>query len=531
MTFTLKNGMIYDGTGASPVQGNVVIEGDRIVAVGPDASASGTVIDVEGRAVAPGFIDMHSHCDLVNMSDPQLAPKLMQGVTLELLGQDGLSEAPIKESDVPLWRRHLSGLNGDPELPWDWRTFGEYLDRCEGAATNVAAMVGHGTVRLHAMGMDNRAPTDKELERMGQLVNESIRQGAIGFSTGLIYSPCVYSDTEEMISIGEIVASHGSFMVYHMRYEGEEILKGMEEVFRIARESGAACHISHFKARGKLAFGLSEDMIGAVEQARGQGLDITADQYPYTAGSTMLAALLPPWAHAEGIDQLNHWLRDSRVKDAMRRDMMEGREDWESNVIATGYDNIRISGVKTEENAWCVGKSLEEIAEQWGIEPFEATIRLLLDEDHEVSMILFAMDEDDVRNLIVQPWLMHCSDGLMGGTPHPRTYGTFPRVLGHYSRDEGLMPLESAVHKMTGLSAWRLGLPDRGVLKAGNFADVTVFDPNTVIDRATYDNPTVHPDGIEQVIVNGVHAVRDGKATGEFAGRVLRRQDRAPGTR
>jgi N-acyl-D-amino-acid deacylase len=531
MAFTLKNGMVYDGTGAQAVRGNVVVDGDRIVAAGPDVQPSGDEIDVEGKAVAPGFIDMHSHSDLVCMSDPQLAPKLMQGVTLELLGQDGLSEAPIKEEDVPLWRRHLSGLNGDPELPWDWRTFGEYLDRCEGAATNVAAMVGHGTVRLRAMGMENRPPTIAELEYMRQLVDQSIRDGAIGFSTGLIYSPCVYSETEEMISIGQVVARHGSFMVYHMRYEGEEILTGMEEVFRIARESGAACHISHFKARGVQAFGKSTEMIDAVEKARGSGLDITADQYPYTAGSTMLAALLPPWAHAEGIRTLNRWLKDSRMKDLMRKDMLEGREDWESNVVATGWENIRISGVKTEKNAGVVGKTLQQISDEWGIEPFEVTVKLLVEEDHEISMILFAMDEDDVRNLIVQPWLMHCSDGLMGGTPHPRTYGTFPRVLGHYARDEALMPLESAVHKMTGLSAWRLGLPGRGELKAGKFADITVFDPNTIIDRATYDNPTVHPDGIEQVIVNGVHAVRDGRMTGNLPGRVLRREVRAPGTR
>jgi N-acyl-D-amino-acid deacylase len=531
MTFTLKNGTIYDGTGAPGVLGNVVVDGDRIAAVGPDAGESGEVIEVDGLAVAPGFIDMHSHCDLVCMSDPLIAPKLMQGVTLELLGQDGLSEAPIREEHIPLWRRHLSGLNGDPELPWDWRSFGEYLERCEGASTNVAAMVGHGTVRLHAMGMDNREPAPDELERMRQLVDEAIEQGAIGFSTGLIYSPCVYGDTEELISIGEIVARHGSFMVYHMRYEGEAILTGMDEVFRIAKESGAACHISHFKARGKQAWGKSPEMINAVEKARSSGLDITADQYPYTAGSTMLAALLPPWAHAEGIATLNRWLRDSMKKDQMRNDMVHGRDDWESTVIATGWENILISGVKTEKNSWVIGKSLEEIARTWGIEPFESVVRLLLDEDHEVSMILFAMEEEDVKRLIVQPWLMHCSDGLMGGTPHPRTYGTFPRVLGHYVREERLMPFEKAIHKMTGLSAWRLGVPDRGVLKAGNYADITVFNPETVIDRSTYDNPTVHPDGIEQVIVNGVHAVKDSRATGNLTGRVVRRQVAAPGTR
>jgi N-acyl-D-amino-acid deacylase len=531
MGFTLKNGMIYDGTGAQGVRGNVVIDEDRISAVGPDAGESGDVIDVDGLAVAPGFIDMHSHCDLVCMSDPQLAPKLMQGVTLELLGQDGLSEAPIREEDIPLWRRHLSGLNGDPDVPWDWRTFGEYLDRCEGAATNIAAMVGHGTVRLRAMGMENRLPNLGELEYMRQLVDQSIRQGAIGFSTGLIYSPCVYGDTSELISLGQVVARHGSFMVYHMRYEGQAVLKGMDEVFQIARESGAACHISHFKARGLQAWGQSPQMIDAVEKARGRGLDITADQYPYTAGSTMLAALLPPWAHSEGITTLNRWLRDEMKKAQLRADMVEGRDDWESSVVATGWENITISGVKTEANSWVVGKSLARIAEQWGIEPFEAVVRLLLDEDHEVSMILFAMDEDDVRRLIVQPWLMHCSDGLMGGTPHPRTYGTFPRVLGHYVRETGLMPLEQAVHKMTGLSAWRLGLPDRGVLEPGNFADITVFNPDTVIDRSTYDNPTVHPDGIEQVIVNGMHAVQDGRATGNLPGRVVRRQVAAPGSR
>jgi N-acyl-D-amino-acid deacylase len=467
----------------------------------------------------------------VCMSDPQLAPKIMQGVTLELLGQDGLSEAPIKESDIPFWRRHLSGLNYDPDVPWDWRSFGEYLERCAGAAANVAGMVGHGTVRLHAMGMDARPPETDELQTMRRLVDESLEQGAVGFSTGLIYSPCVYGDTDELISLGEIVAKHGSFMVYHMRFEGNAVLTGMEEVFTIARQSGASCHISHFKARGRQAWGKSTDMIAAVERARAEGLDITADQYPYTAGSTMLAALLPPWAHAGGIDKLNQMLRDSMFKDRMRRDIIDGRDDWESSVIASGFENIRISGVQTEKNQWVVGKSLERIAREWGIEPFEAVVRLLLEEDHGVSMIIFALEESDVRNLIVQPWLMTGSDGLMGGTPHPRTYGTFPRVLGHYSRDEGLFPLEDAVRRMTGLSAWRLGLPERGVLKAGNFADVVVFDPAMVIDRSTYDNPTVYPDGIVHVLVNGVEAVRDGRMTGNLAGRVVRREVSAPGAR
>jgi N-acyl-D-amino-acid deacylase len=531
MTFTLRNGIVYDGSGAPGTPGNVVVDGDRIAAVGPEADPVGEIIDVGGMAIAPGFIDMHSHSDLVCMSDPQLAPKLMQGVTLELLGQDGLSEAPIKESDIPFWRRHLSGLNGDPDLPWDWRTFGDYLDRCNGAATNVAAMVGHGTVRLHAMGMENRQPTVGEIERMRQLVDQSIREGAIGVSTGLIYSPCAYGDTGELIQLGQVAARHGSFMVFHMRFEGEAILTGMEEVFRIAQESGAACHISHFKAHGAPAWGKSPEMIDAVDNARGRGLDITADQYPYTAGSTMLGALLPPWAHEEGVRALNRWLRDELKKSQMRNDIVNGRDDWESIVFSTGWENISISAVRTEKNAWVVGKSLTDIAEQWSIEPFEAMVRLLLDEDHEVSMIIFSIDEADVRRLLPQRWLMHGSDGLMGGSPHPRTYGTFPRVLGRYVREEGLMSLELAIHKMTALSAWRLGLADRGVLAPGKAADITVFNPETIIDRADYENPVVFPDGIDQVIVNGVHAVRNGAVTGNLAGRVLKRERRAPGSR
>lgn len=531
MTLTLVNGTVIDGTGEAGTRGNVVIDGDRIVAAGPDVEPTGELIDVTGLVVSPGFIDMHSHCDLVCMSDPQIAPKIMQGITTELLGQDGYSEAPIREEHVDLWRRHLSGLNGDPDLPWDWRSFGEYLERCAGAAANVAGMVGHGTVRLHAMGMDDRQPTPQELDQMRELVDQALQEGAVGFSTGLIYSPQVYSDTEELIQLGEVVAKHNSFMVYHMRYEGGRVLEGMEEVFEVARRTGGSCHISHFKARGRQAWGKAPEMAAAVKSAQAEGIDVTADQYPYTAGSTMLGALLPPWAHARGVDGLNRYLVDPIVKQRLRQDMIEGRDDWESSIVAVGFENVRISDVKTEANAWVIGKSLSEIAAEWGIEPFEAVARLLLEEDHAVSMILFALDEDDVRTLMRQPFVMAGSDGLMGGSPHPRTYGTFPRILGHYVREEQLMPLEQAVHKMTGLSAWRLGFKDRGVLREGAFADVVVFDPETVIDRSTYAEPRVHPDGMVHVFVNGQPAVRDGHATGVLAGRVLKRDIPAPGVR
>jgi N-acyl-D-amino-acid deacylase len=464
------------------------------------------------------------------MSDRQLAPKLRQGITTDLLGQDGLSEAPIKAEDVDRWRTHLSGLNDDPNLDWTWRTFGEYFERTSGAALNMAAMVGHGTVRLHAMGMDNRPPTAGELGAMQALVDDAMREGACGFSTGLIYSPCVYSDTEELIALGHVARRHDSFMVYHMRYEGERVLDGMAEVFRIARESGAACHISHFKARGNKAWGMAPRMVAAVERARAEGLDITADQYPYTAGSTMLVALLPPWCHARGIEGLNAYLRDDSVEQRIRDEIELGRSDWESSIAASSWDSIMISGVKNERNRWVIGKRIPEIAAQWGLDNYQTMVRLLLEENHAVSMILFMMDEEDVRRLLIQPWLMHCTDGLMGGEPHPRTYGTYPRVLGHYVRDERLMSLPDAIRKMTSLPAWRLGLKDRGELRVGAFADVTAFNPDTIIDRSTYENPRQFPTGVEHVFVNGVPAVRDGHETGNLAGRALRREVGAPGS-
>lgn len=530
-TMTLVGGTLYDGLGNAGVQGNLVIEGDRIAAVGPGASPRGEIIDVSGLAVCPGFVDTHSHCDLVGISDRQVAPKLRQGITTDLLGQDGFSEAPIKPQDVDHWRTHLAGLNDDPDMEWTWSKFRDYFKLLNGSAINFACMVGHGTVRLHAMGMDNRPPTRSEITKMQVLVGEALQDGACGFSTGLIYTPAVYCETSELVQLGYVVARHNSFMVYHMRYEGDRVLDGIREVVEVASYTGASQHISHFKARGHSAWGKAPQMVRAVNSARESGVDITADQYPYTAGSTMLGALLPPWVHSRGVDGLNAWLRDDETSARIKQEIEGGRQDWESSVASSGWDSIAIVGVKTESNQWAVGKRIPEIAAEWNVEPYDAMVRLLLEENHAVSMVLHMMHEDDVRTLLVQPWLMHATDGLMGGTPHPRTYGTYPRILGHYVRELGLMPLEEAIRKMTSLPAWRCGLAGRGVLHAGNFADITVFNPQTVIDTSTYENPRSFPIGIEHVFVNGIHAVRDSSETGNLGGRALRREIPAPGVK
>ena len=528
--FTLRGGTIYDGLGNPGVQGNVVVHDDRILAVGPDAELRGDLFDATGLAISPGFVDTHSHCDLTGISDRQVAPKVRQGVTTDLLGQDGFSEAPIKAQDVDQWRTHLAGLNDDPDLEWTWRRFREYFRLLHGSAINFGCMVGHSTVRLHAMGMVDRKPTRDELTRMQILVGEAIQDGACGFSTGLIYTPAVYCDTNELLELGRVVARHKSFMVYHLRFEGVRVLDGIQETVTVGMFTGASQHISHFKARGRDAWGNSAKMVAAVNQAREDGVDLTADQYPYTAGSTMLGALLPPWVHSRGVDGLNAWLRDDNMSQQIQQEIEGGRADWESSIAASGWDSIQIAGVRTDANQWTVGKRIPEIAVEWNVDSYEAMVRLLLEENHAVSMILHMMDEEDVTTLMVQPWLMHATDGLMGGTPHPRTYGTYPRILGQYVRDQKHMPIEEAIRKMTSLPAWRCGFADRGVLQAGAFADIVVFNPDTVIDTSTYANPVSFPVGIEHVFVNGVQAVAGGELTGNLGGRALRREVPAPGT-
>ena len=527
---TLSGGTLYDGLGNPGVIGNIVIQDDRIQAVGPGVAPRGDVIDVTGLAVSPGFVDTHSHCDLTGISDRQVSPKIRQGVTTDLLGQDGFSEAPIKAADVDQWRTHLAGLNDDPDLEWTWRSFADYFRLLNGSAINFACMVGHSTVRLHSMGMTDRPPTREELTRMQILVGDALQNGACGFSTGLIYTPAVYCETGELIELGRVVARHQSFMVYHMRFEGERVLDGIQEVVTVGVVTGSSQHISHFKARGREAWGNSAKMVEAINQARADGVDLTADQYPYTAGSTMLGALLPPWVHSRGVDGLNAWLRDDDMSNQIQQEIEGGRSDWESSIAASGWDSIQIAGVRTDANQWTVGKRIPEVAAGWNIDNYAAMVRLLLEENHAVSMILHMMDEEDVRTLLVQPWLMHATDGLMGGTPHPRTYGTYPRVLGHYTRDLKLMPIEEAIRKMTSLPAWRCGLANRGVLQPGAYADVAVFNPDTVIDTSSYAEPVQFPIGVEHVFVNGAHAVADSRETGNFGGRALRREVPAPGT-
>jgi len=515
----IRNGRILEGTETPWYRGDLTVSGGRIAAIGRIKERGAQEIEAEGLAVAPGFIDPHSHSDLMLISSPEARQKVMQGVTTEIVGQDGLGEAPIRDELVEDWRRYLSGLNGDPDVDWGWRSFGDYLDRLEaaGPSTNVASLVGHGNIRLMAMGMEDRSPRRSEMAEMRRLLDEAMQQGALGMSTGLIYPPCVYAETKELTELCKVVAAHRGVFVAHMRNEGDQLLESIDEVLKVGWRTGVPVHISHFKASGEGNWGRSTEALEKLEQGRGEEIDVTFDQYPYTAGSTFLSSLLPHWAHEGGTEKMLGRLMDPEIRARIADRMTDGDQGGRS----PSWDKILVTSVKTGENKGLEGMSVEDIAEVRGREPAEAVLDLILEEENAATMVSFTMSEDDIRNIMRHPLQMVCTDGIVLGRPHPRAYGSFPRVLGRYVR-EGMLRLEEAVRKMTSLPAQRFGLLDRGVLRPGFKADITVFDPDKVIDTATYEDPIRYPEGIEYVVVNGVMTVEGGEHTGQRAGEVIR---------
>lgn len=526
MRLWIRNGTVVDGTGAPGRAADLLVEGDTIVAVGsaivPEDAPGAELLDATGLVVAPGFIDLHSHSDIALIADPLVQCKLAQGITLELLGQDGMSVAPLTRSTAPLWRRHLRGLTGSYDLDWDWDSYDHYLKRLTPTAANVATLVGHGTLRLNVIGMEQRPATQPELDLMVALLREALDAGAFGLSGGLVYTPGAYADLRELVALNRLVAAAGKIWVVHMRFEGDRIMQGLEEMFQLVEQTGVALHISHFKALGRKNWGRAPEIIARIEEQRARGMDITVDQYPYTAGSTMLSAILPPWAHAEGPSQLRAYLEDPGLLRRIEREVDTGLPDWEGFVAGAGWEQIVIVDIAGGHHQQLVGRSLADIGTLWGCTPFEAAVRLLLDADFAVSMVIHAMAEADVSDFMRMPWRMGGTDALLGGKPHPRAYGSYPRILGHYVRERGLIALEEAVRQMTSAPARRLRLADRGVIAPGMKADLCLFDPVRVRDRATFTDPTQPPEGIVWVFVNGRPVLHEGRPTGEYPGVLLR---------
>jgi N-acyl-D-amino-acid deacylase len=520
----LKGGRVVDGSGGPIRDAEVAIKDGRIAALG-SALTGREEVDCSGHVITPGFIDTHSHSDVKVLADPTLPMKLRQGITLEVLGQDGISVAPVKAEDRAAWKQKLAGLLGDFGVEWDWSSVREYLSRiaAAGPAPDVAYLVPHGALRQHVIGAGDRRASGQELEKMQALLRACLGEGACGFSTGLIYPPCCYADTAELIALGRVLAEARRPLVVHMRSESDRILEALEEMVRVASESGCAVHVSHLKIAGRQNWGRLEAMLALIEGARARGVRLTADQYPYVAGSTLLGAVLPPWAHDGGTEATLERLRDPGARERMRAAMADpASADWDNFWKWSGPEGIVIADVPSGRRPDWLGRSLAEVARRWNKDPFDAAFDLLLEERLGVAMVSFSQDEAVVERLLKLPFVNACTDGLLGGRPHPRAYGTYPRILGRYVREKRSLCLEEAVRKLARQAAEALGFEGAGLVREGFRANLVVLDPATVEDRATFEDPLQYPAGIRDVLVGGALVVRGGELTGARPGKVVK---------
>ena len=525
----IKNGRVIDGTGKPGYVADIGISGDRIARIGKLKDSSATrVINATGQVVAPGFIDMLGQSETYLLIDPRAMSKVMMGVTTEITGE-GESIAPVNARLI----KEQEDFNRRFKLTVDWQTLGEYFSRLEkqGAGVNLATFVGATQVREFVVGFDNRPPTAAELEQMKQLVAAAMKDGALGLSTSLQYVPARFAKTDEIIELAKVAKQYGGIYATHQRSEANALDESLAEVFQIAREARIPTEIWHLKTAYKKNWGRMPEVLAKIGKARGEGLDITADVYPYIAGSTSLSASLPPWALEGGTEKMLGRLRDAAIRERLKKEISTDHKDWENIYLGSGgAQGVLIGSVVKPELEAMQGKRLSEIAKEQKKEPIEALFDLILADNGQTGAIYFMMSEADLLAAMKSPFVSFCTDSgaratdgpLSRAKSHPRGWGSYPRILGQYVRDRGLMPIEQAIHKMTGMPAQRVGLRERGRLREGMFADITIFDPQKVIDRATFETPNQYPEGINYVIVNGQVSVYDGKRTSALAGRPLR---------
>jgi len=525
-----KEASIIDGSGNPWFFGDIGIKDGKVRQIGRLASNARRILDLRGLVACPGFIDMHSHSDMNILTNPRATNKIMQGVTTEVTGNCGISPAPVNEEKVSQLKGYMSFMSKG--LDWSWKSLDDYFVKLkrERILVNIAPLVGQGTIRIAVMGFDERKPKPEELNKMKGLLKDTMEEGAFGFSTGLIYPPGCFSETEELIELAKILRDYDGIYATHVRGESYTLIDADEEAIRIGREAGVGVEISHHKACGKGNWGKVRVTLALIEQARKEGIDVTCDQYPYTASSTALSACLPPWAHEGGTGKLLKRLDDPGDRKRMREDI-EGKDDWDNMIKGNGWESISIASVNLDKNKDLEGRNLKQISQAKGKDPFDVFFDLLSEEKGGVSAVISEINEDDVRTVMRHPTMMVGSDGSSlspsspTGKPHPRNYGTFPRILGKYVREENVLTLEEAIRKMTSFPAQKLGIKDRGLLREGNWADIVVFDPDKIIDKATYEEPHQFPDGIEYVIVNGEIVVERGECTGKTPGEVLRKPE------
>lgn len=524
----IVGGAVYDGSGGEPIVADVGIRGDRIAAIGNDIGDATTVIDASGQAVAPGFINVLSWATESLIEDGRSLSDIRQGVTLEVFGE-GFSMGPLNDN----LKRYLVSRQNDIRYDIQWTTLGEYLQFLEdrGVSTNVASFVGATTVRVHELGFEDRAPSADELERMRVLVRQAMEEGALGVGASLIYAPAFYADTDELVALSEVAAEYGGRYIAHIRSEGNRFEEAVKELIEIARRADIGAEIYHIKAAGQANWPKLDAVIARIEQARGDGLDIAADMYTYTAGATGLDASMPPWVQEGGLEAWVERMRDPAVRERLRSEIATPSDDWENLYLAAGGpENLLFFEFKNPALKPLTGKSLAEVAAERGTSPEDTMIDLVIEDGSRVGTVYFLMSEDNVRRKIALPWMSFGSDAessapegvFLQSSTHPRAYGNFARLLGRYVREEKVIPLAEAIRRLTSLPAENLKLAKRGRLRPGHFADVVVFDPDTITDHASYEQPLQLATGVSEVIVNGTLVLRHGEHTGAMPGRFVR---------
>ncbi|MGY0018329.1 N-acyl-D-amino-acid deacylase family protein [Streptomyces sp. cg35] len=531
MDLVIKNTRVIDGTGGASYRADVAVTDGRITQIHRDGDAGprptgARTVEADGLALSPGFIDMHAHSDLAVLRDPDHSAKAAQGVTLEVLGQDGLSYAPVDDRTLAEVRRAITGWNGDgSDIDFSWRTVGEYLDRLDqGIAVNAAYLIPQGTVRMYAVGWDDRDATPAELDHMKRLVAEGMEQGAVGMSSGLTYTPGMYAKDAELTELCRVVAAYDGYYCPHHRSYGAGALDAYREMVDLTRTADCALHLAHATMNFGVNKGKGVDLLALLDDAIAGGADISLDTYPYTPGATTLVAMLPSWANEGGPDATLARLKDEETAERIRHHVEEIGSDG-CHGVPMEWDTIEISGVSDPGLASCVGKTVAQAAAERGEAPWITARRLLIADNLGSTILQHVGHEDNVRAIMQHPVHTGGSDGILQGfKPHPRAYGTFPHYLGHYARDLGVMSLEETVAHLTSRPAARLRLPDRGLVREGYRADLVLFDPETVAAGSSFEAPRTLPVGIPHVLVDGRFVIEDGRRTDVLAGRSVRRR-------
>ena len=524
----IRNGMVYDGSGADPLRGDVAINGDRVVAGGDLGHwQAKREVDADGLAVSPGFINILSWGPETLWVDGRGMSDLRQGVTLEVFGE-GWSMGPLS----PLTKTVLQSQASSDEFTVEWTTLGEYLDALveRGVSMNVASFVGAATVRMHELGAEDRAPTAEELQTMRDLVDQAMREGALGVGSSLIYAPGIFADTDELKALVEVAARHGGGYISHLRSEADHFLEALDELIDIARHTGARAEVYHLKAAGQSNWPKMAQAIERIQAARDSGLKVGANMYPYTAGATGLTAAMPPWVQEGGLDAWIERLKDPAIRQRVAAEMRQPGDDWENLYLGASADGLLLLNFKNEALKPLIGKTLAEAAALRGQTPEETAMDLVIEDHSRVLTAYFLMSDDNVRLGLSQPWVGIGSDGettapegkVLDALTHPRAYGSFARYLGHYVRDGQVAPLADAIRRITRLQAENWGLKGRGCLQPGCYADVVIFDPATIRDHATFEQPHQLATGVRDVFVNGQWALKDGDVTEARAGQVVR---------